>query len=67
MAFLKYDRLMLIWGGGGGGGGGSQIQQFLRLLLLKITSGLKNSPEYVLCLKKLKNDINFALKPTGWY
>ena len=44
MAFLKYDRLMMIWGGGGGG---SQIQQFLRKLLLKITSGLKNSPGYV--------------------
>ena len=38
---------------------------FLRYLLLKITSGLKNFPGYVFWLKKLKNDIEIALKPTG--
>ena len=33
--------------------------------MLKITSGLKNSPEHVFWLKKLKNDIEIALKPAG--
>ena len=46
-------------------GRAGQIQQFLRLLLLKITSGLKNSPGYVFLLKKLKNGIKIALEPTG--
>ena len=46
-------------------GRAGQIQQFLRLLLLKITSGLKNSPGYVFSLKKLKNGIKIALEPTG--
>ena len=32
---------------------------------LKITSGLKNTPGYVLCLNKLKNCIKIALKPIG--
>ena len=45
--------------------GGSQIQHFLRLLLLKITSGLKNYPAYVFWLMKLKNDIKVALNSTG--
>ena len=30
-----------------------------------MTSGLKNSPGYLFWLKKLKNDIKIALKPTG--
>ena len=30
----------------------------------KITSGVKNSPEYLFGLKKNKNDIKIALKPT---
>ena len=59
MAFLKNDKLMMI------GGLGSQIQQFLRQLLLKITSDLINSLAYVFWLKKLKNDIKIVLKPTG--
>ena len=46
-------------------GRADQIQQFLRLLLLKIVSGLKNSPGYVFLLKKLKNGIKIALEPTG--
>ena len=45
--------------------GDPQIQQFLRQILLKITSGLKNSPGYLFWLKKLKNDIEIALKATG--
>ena len=47
--------------------GDHQIQQFLRFqqLLLKITSGLKNSPGYLFSLKKFKNDIKIVLKPTG--
>ena len=40
MAFFKNDKLMMI-------GGGGQILRFRRQLLLKITSGLKNSPGYV--------------------
>ena len=44
MAFLKNDKLMVI---DEGGGGGNQIQHFVRQLVLKITSGLKNSPGYV--------------------
>ena len=42
-----------------------QIQQFLRWLLLKITSGRKKSPGYLFWLQKFKNDIKIALKPTG--
>ena len=57
MAFLKNDKLMIVCG--------SQILHFLRLLLLKITSGLKNSPGYIFLVKKLKNDIEIVLKPTG--
>ena len=34
--------------------------------LFKITSGLKNSPVYVFLLKKLKNDIEIVLNPTGF-
>ena len=45
--------------------GGGQILHFLRYLLLKITSGLKNSPWYLFLIKKLKNDIKVALKLTG--
>ena len=30
-----------------------------------MTSGLKNSPGYFFSLKKFKNDIKIALKPTG--
>ena len=45
--------------------GGRQIQQFLRQLLLKTTSGLKYFPGYVFWLKKLKNDVKIAQKPTG--
>ena len=44
MAFLKNDKLMMI---GKGGGGDGQIQKFHRKVLLKITSGLKNSTGYV--------------------
>ena len=40
MAFSKNDKYMMKRRG-------RQIQQFLRYLLLKITSGLKNSPGYV--------------------
>ena len=58
MAFLKNDKLMMI------GGGGGQIQQFLRWIVLKITSGLENSPGYAFWLKKLENDIKIPLKPT---
>ena len=58
MAFLKNYKLMMI-------GGGSQILHYLRELLLKITSGLKNSLGHVFCLKKLKNDMKIALKRTG--
>ena len=58
MAFFKNDKLMMI-------GGGGQILRFRRQLLLKITSGLKNSPAYVFWFKKLKNDIEIALKSTG--
>ena len=52
MAFLKNDKLMMIeeeeeLGGRGRGGGGHQTLHFLRQLLLKITSGLKNFPGYV--------------------
>ena len=42
-----------------------QIQQFLRQLLFKITSGHKKYPECLFGFKKLKNDIKIALKPTG--
>ena len=49
----------------GGRGAGNQIQQFLRSLLLKITSSLNNFPGYGLWLKKLKNDIKVAQKPTS--
>ena len=56
VAFLKNYKLMMI-------GEDRQIQQFLRWLLLKITSGLKNSPGYLFWLEKLKNDIKIALKP----
>ena len=45
--------------------GGHQIQQVFRSPLLKITSGLKNSPGHDFWLKKLKNDIKITLKPTG--
>ena len=41
MAFLKNDKIDDDRGRAG------KIKQFLRLLLLKITSGLKNSPGYV--------------------
>ena len=58
MAFFKNDKLMMI-------GGGGQILRFRRQLLLKITSGFKNSPGYVFWFKKLKNDIEIALKSTG--
>ena len=44
----------------------SQILHFLRYLLFKITSGLKNSPVYVFLLKKLKSDIEIVLNPTGF-
>ena len=44
------------------GEGGGQILQFLRQVLFKITFGLKNPPTYVFWLKKLKNDIEIALK-----
>ena len=47
------------------GQGDHQIQQFLRQLLIKTTSGLKNSLGYLFWLKKLKNDIKIALKPNG--
>ena len=43
--------------------GDHQIQKFHRQL--KITSGLENSPGYLFFLKKLKNDMKIALKPTG--
>ena len=43
----------------------SQILHFLRLLLLKMASGLKYSPGYVFWLMKLKNGIDIVLKPTG--
>ena len=46
-------------------GGPSQILHFLRYLLLKIIFSLKDFPGYVFWLKKLKNDIKIALKPTG--
>ena len=42
-----------------------QIQQFLRQLLYKTASGLKKFPGYLFRLKKLKNDIKIALRPTG--
>ena len=45
--------------------GGSQIQHFLRLLLLKITDGLQISHDYVFWHKKFKNGIWNTLKPTG--
>ena len=54
MAFLKNDQLMMIRGEG------AKYNNF------QITSAwLKNSPGYVFWLKKLKNDIKIALKPTG--
>ena len=70
MVFLKNDKLIIeLGGGGGGGGGGDELLHFLRNLLLKVISGLKNSTEYFFWLEKLKNDkwqkIKIALKPTG--
>ena len=43
----------------------NQMLHFLRKLLPKLTSDLKNSPGYVLWLKKLKNGIEISLKATG--
>ena len=40
--------------------GSGQILHFLRWPLLKIISGLLNSPGYVFSLKKSKNDIEIA-------
>ena len=51
-------RLMMIRGWGD-----HQTQNFHRWL--EIISGPKNSPGYLFWLKKLKNDIKIALKPTG--
>ena len=39
---------------------------FLDNFLLKNNSGLKNSPGYLFWLTKLTNDIEIALKPTGY-
>ena len=49
MVFFKNDKLMIE-------GRPSQI------FLLQITSGLENSSGYAFWLKKLKNDIDIALK-----
>ena len=38
--------------------------RFLRKLLLKINSDLKNAPGYAFWLKKLKKDIEISLKYT---
>ena len=46
-------------------GRAGQILHFLRQLLLKITYGLKKNPWVCFWLKKLKNDIEIALQPTG--
>ena len=43
MVFLKNDKLIIELGGGGGG---DELLHFLRNLLLKVISGLKNSTEY---------------------
>ena len=63
MVFLKNDKLIIELGGG------DELLHFLRNLLLKVISGLKNSTEYFFWLEKLKNDkwqkIKIALKPTG--
>ena len=61
MAFLKNDKLMIEVDEGRFG----QILHFLGYLLRKITSGLKNSPEYVFWLKNSKIKIESGLKPTG--
>ena len=45
------------------GRGDRRIQKFHRWL--QITSGLENSPGYLFWLKKLKNNIKIALKPTA--
>ena len=45
------------------GRGNGQIQKFHRWL--QIICGFENSPGYLFWLKKLKNDIKIALKPTG--
>ena len=58
MAFLKNDKSMINRGPG-------QILHFLRKVPLKRTSGIKDPPEYVFRVKKLKNHIETALKPTG--
>ena len=58
MAFLKNDKLMIEEEP-------EKIQYFLRYFLLKTTSDLKNSPGYVSWPKKLKNNFEIALKPTG--
>ena len=64
MVFLKNDKLIIELGEGG-----DELLHFLRNLLLKVISGLKNSTEYFFWLEKLKNDkwqkIKIALKPTG--
>ena len=51
MALLMIDKLMMMGQG--------------RVFLLKVTWGLKKSPEYVFWLKKLKSDHKLALKSTG--
>ena len=61
MAFLKIDKLMI----GRGKRAGNEILHFLRSLLTKITSGLKNSAGHAFWIKKLKNDIEIDLKSTG--
>ena len=53
MVFLKNGKLMI-----------EGRPDILHFLLFKITSGLKYSPGYDSWLKKLKDDINTALKPT---
>ena len=58
MAFLTNGKLMMI----------ERVYKcyiFLDNFYLRYFYGLKNSSGYVFWLKKLKNDIAIALKPTG--
>ena len=47
------------------GAGPTRYYIFLEKLLLKTTSGLQNASVYLFLLKKLKNNMEIFLKPTG--
>ena len=58
MALFKNDKLMT-------GAGPTRYYILLEKLLLKTTSGLQNASVYLFWLKKLKNNMEIFLKPTG--